>query len=131
MPRGGARLGAGRKPNPDKKKAATGFSAGGKKTKDAPENWPFGTAEPAAPAPDAGRPAEEIIPGGEPLVFLQAVIDRVDLPLATRMQAAAIAVSYKHAKPAQMGKKGAKGEAAKEAGTGKFGSTPPPLRAVK
>jgi hypothetical protein len=39
-------------------------------------------------------------------------------------------VSYKHAKPAPLGKKEAKGEAAKGAGAGKFGSAPPPVRLV-
>jgi phage terminase small subunit len=102
MPRGGARPGAGRKPNPDKRKPATGFTAGGKKTKEAPENWPFGTAEPAAaPAPKSDTPddAEPVIAGGEPLEFLQSVINDTGLKLAVRIQAAIAAAPYKHAKP--------------------------------
>jgi phage terminase small subunit len=101
MPRGGARPGAGRKPNPDTKKAATGFTAGGKKTKDAPPNWPFGTAEPpaaSAPAPEAPDDTEPVIAGGEPLEFLQSVINDTGLKLAVRMAAAIAAAPYKHPK---------------------------------
>ncbi|MCY1356954.1 hypothetical protein D9M68_176470 [compost metagenome] len=47
-----------------------------------------------------------------------------------QLRAAIAAVQYTHAKKGEGGKKDERAEAAKAAGK-KFGSTPPPLRAVK
>lgn len=47
-----------------------------------------------------------------------------------QLRAAIAAVQYTHAKKGEGGKKDERANAAKEAGK-KFGSTPPPLRAVK
>jgi hypothetical protein len=102
------------------------YSPGGRKSPEAPENWPFGTQDPPETGAAAADAEGGVIPGGEPLVFLQAVIDNTSLKLSVRMQAAAIAAPFKHAKPAPIGKKGAKNEAAKQAGGGKFASAAPP-----
>lgn len=123
-------------PNPKAKAApkpkTAGYSPTGKKSADAPPGWPFGTEDPPPPPPPPPAPvdpdAEPVIEGGEPLDFLQRVIDEKRLKLAVRMQAAALAVAYKHAKPAPMGKKEAKQEAAKK--VSRFAALPLPKLVV-
>lgn len=111
-----------------------GFSPKGVKSPDAPAGWPFGTEPPApepAPAPAVAPidpDGEPLIPGGDPLDFLQAVINETRLKLPIRMQAAALAVGFKHAKPAPIGKKEAKDANARK--VSKFAQAAPPKLVV-
>lgn len=112
--------------------APEAFSQNGVKSASAPADWPFGTLPPQAdpPAEPKAEAADEmVIPGGEPLEFLQAVINETRLKLTVRMQAAAIAAPFKHAKPAPLGKKEQRQEAAKETAS-RFKSTTAPPRLV-
>jgi hypothetical protein len=85
------------------------------KTGDAPAQWPFGTQPPQPEAPPAAADAESepVITGATPLEFLLNVVKESRLKLAVRMQAAALAAPYEHAKPAPVGKKDARNDAAK------------------
>lgn len=145
MPRGGARPGAGRPKKPEsekaqrnkpaaKKAAGAGFSPAGVKGADAPANWPFG-AQPPAPPPE-GKPDEPaddqpVISAATPLEFLLEVMKSDAVKLPVRMQAAAIAAPFLHAKPAPKGKKDEAAERAAAAGASKFGRKAPPLALVK
>lgn len=143
MPRGGARVGAGRpRKNPDAparkraapKSVATGFSeADGKKAKDAPADWPFGTVEPKAPDPaadhDDDQQEEAFDPNLMPLDYLLSVVRDTRAKPAARMQCAAIAAPYVHAKPAPLGKKEGKQQAAKTAAN-RFATPQPPKLVV-
>lgn len=106
MPRGGARPGAGRKPKP----LADGATALKKQM--------IGDAEP-------------VISGESPLEFLLNVMQSPDVKLSVRMQAAAIAAPFQHAKPAAIGKKEQRTDNAVNARS-KFAlpATPPKLAAV-
>lgn len=117
------------------KESRTGYSPNGVKNSDAPAGWPFGTQPPAPEPPPAAAPidpdGDPVIPGGAPLDFLRAVINETRLKLAVRLQAAALAAPFVHAKPAPQGKKDGKVDAAKSAGAGKFAAAAPPLKLVK
>ena len=139
MPRGGARPGAGRKAtNPKtlaKKAASKGFTtAAGKKAKDAPGSWPFGkqdAPESVPGAPPSEPPAAPVVLGKQtPLEFLLMVMNNSEESKSARMQAAAIAAPYVHAKPMPAGKKDSKADAAKAASKGKFAGGAPPLKLV-
>lgn len=126
MPRGGARPGAGRKPSKPKaepKKAAPAKAghtdAAGQKTADAPEGWPFGTQPPAPP------PKPQDLSALTPLDYLLSLVRDGEADAKVRMQAAALAAPYVHAKPAPAGKKDAqKAEAGKVAS--RFSAAAPP-----
>jgi len=151
MPRGGARPGAGRpRKNPDapakpaaKKKAAAKKAIGrgltqpnGEKSPDAPPGWPFGTQPPAPPvaAPPAVDPdsddglTDEQRAGLSPLDYLLAVMRSPQASKSARLQAAVQAAPYVHAKPAPVGKKEAKNEAARKAS--RFAPAAPPRLAA-
>jgi phage terminase small subunit len=138
MPRGGARPGAGRKPKnrgdaPGAKPAATktGHSPAGKKLPGTPAGWPFGTEEPAAPAPaPAEPPAAPEVSALSPLDYLLSVVRDVGADEKTRLQAAAIAAPFVHAKPAPIGKKEQRQEDAKKVGSKFAASAPPKLAAA-
>lgn len=122
-----------KKKRPRAPKAAKGFSESGVKAKSAPAGWPFGTqaaapAEPPAPPP-ADEPDEPKLTAETPLELLLAVVKSTGLKLTLRMQAAALAAPFVHAKPAPGGKKGAQADAAKGVAS-KFSATAPPLKLV-
>lgn len=125
-----AKAKAGEKKVTRPKSAAKGFAPTGVKSEDAPPSWPFGTEPPKATEPEQPIDAdgEPVIPGAEPLDFLQSIINETRLKLAVRMQAAALAVAYKHAKPAPIGKKEAKQDAAKK--VSRFAPAAPPKLVV-
>jgi phage terminase small subunit len=117
------------KPKPKaKKKAPAAFCQGGVQTADAPPQWPFGVKPDQPEPPPAVEPdGEPVITADTPLEFLLSVVREPRLKLAVRMQAAAIAAPFVHAKPAAVGKKEAQAAAAKEAGkTSKFAAVAPP-----
>ena len=118
MPRGGARPGAGRKPDPEKaaKRAAKKPKAG---DKPAPAggsraDWPFG--------PDAALIAEEERKKAEaladltPLDYMLQVMRDPAASVSARMQAAIQAAPYMHGKVAPAGKKTERADKAKEVG---------------
>lgn len=131
MPRGGARPGAGRKPDPNSKaarkrarraalEAAGGHAPSGQKTVAAPRGWPFGTQEPPAEV------ASEVVdPDLTPLDFALQVMRDPGQPMQTRLAAMAQALPYCHAKKGDEGKKAAK-QAAAEAVQSKFSRAAPP-----
>jgi hypothetical protein len=144
MPRGGARPGAGRKPDPNSarsrakaakaaKSEATGFTLGdGKRAADAPAAWPFGTAPVAPPAPDApAAPAPERPPEPVPedaLAYLQWVY-RNHEDERLRIQAASLALPFEKSKPLPVkGKGDTRGGPAPK--TSKFASMAPPKLAA-
>lgn len=118
---GGARPGAGRKP-----KNAVAESA---------KETPQGVRDELEPQAHGGalkRSRSESVPAGDidMLQYLQGVALGVIESTPLQVRAAIAAVQYTHAKKGEGGKKDEQAEAAKVAGR-KFGSTPPPLRAVK
>lgn len=124
-----------RKPAAKKVKASrVAHAPGGVKEPSAPERWPFGTGPASAPAPS--KPADEPDPDADPVIaadspldFLLAVVRESKLKLNLRMQAAAIAAPFVHAKPAPKGKKEEAADAAKKI-AGKFGRSAPPKLVV-
>ncbi|MCC2632172.1 MAG: hypothetical protein K0S48_58 [Ramlibacter sp.] len=157
MPRGGSRPGAGRKVDPTskrqqklatkkvkapaapKKAAGRGYTLpSGEKSPDAPEGWPFGTKPPEKPAEPPPAPAvdsddgltDEQRAGLTPLEYLLAVMRSPSASKSARMTAAVQAAPYMHAKPASVGKKEAKEQAAKKAGGRFTPKTPPRLVAA-
>jgi phage terminase small subunit len=142
MPRGGARPGAGRpRKNPEtkakapaKKAAGRGYTLpNGEKSPDAPKDWPFGTKPPEQPAEPPPAPdvdsddglTDEQRAGLTPLEYLLAVMRSPNASKSARMTAAVQAAPYMHAKPAPVGKKEAKEQAAKKGG-GRFTPKAPP-----
>lgn len=131
MPRGGARIGAGRKPKTATaeaapKRAAKAFAPEGKKTPDAPSSWPFGTA-----VVDVGPEAQ--VEKAEPLTALalfQKVYRDESEDMRTRLGAAAQALPFETARPAPTGKKEARNEAARKTGSRFAPSAPPKLVAA-
>jgi phage terminase small subunit len=111
---------------------AAGYAPGGKKAADAPAEWPFGTVDPApAAAPVAPQP---IAAPGETLTALalfQAIYRDETVEMKARLAAAREALPFEAARPAAVGKKDAKNDAAKKAAS-KFATpgAPPKLAAV-
>lgn len=118
---GGARPGAGRKPKSAAAESAKETSPG---IRDELEPQTHGGA--------LKRSRSEPVPAGDMdmLQYLQDVALGVIESSPLQVRAAIAAVQYTHAKKGEGGKKDEQAEAAKVAGR-KFGSTPPPLRAVK
>lgn len=136
MSRGGARPGAGRKPDPNsarsRAKAARdaksiALTVDGVKTAAAPASWPFGTSPPVADeaAPPAPPPAE--LDGTETPLEAMLKIMRNSADDRIRLQAAVAAAPYVHAKlmPGKVS-----GEKEKKP-SGRFAAAAPPLRVVK
>lgn len=126
MARGGARLGAGRKRSTPvveaKKREPKAFAPDGKKSADAPPEWPFGTV------PEVDPPA--IDPNAEPLTpldYLLGIVRDEGADKRLRMQAAALAAPFMHARVAPMGKKEQRQEAAKTPSRFKATTAPPRL----
>lgn len=154
MPRGGSRLNAGRKPDPNsarqKKLAARAEKAAlgrgltmpdGTKSPEAPEGWPFGTEAPAQP-PAAAQVVAEVDKdaddgltdaeraGLSPLEYLLAIMRSPEASKSARMQAAIQAAPYVHARVAPAAKKDAKKDAATKAAGGRFAAAAAPLKLV-
>jgi hypothetical protein len=119
MPRGGARPGAGRprkshsepaKAKRAVKRFAAGVAPAGEKPAEA-KDWPFGVEPPEVPATDTST---------TPLEFLLKVMRDSKEDPRLRMEAAKTAAPYVHGKVAEIGKKGLKQDAAKDAAAGKF-----------
>lgn len=139
MPRGGARPGAGRPRKtpeaktkaPAKKAAGRGYTlANGDKSPDAPKDWPFGTTPPEQPAPPTDPENDDGLTNEQranltPLEYLLAVMRSPNASKSARLSAAVQAAPYMHAKPAPVGKKEAKDQAAKKGG-GRFTPKEPP-----
>lgn len=118
---GGARPGAGRKPKNSAIESAKGSSGSVRDE-----------LEPQAHGGALKRSRSEPVPASEMdmLEYLQSVALGLIESTPLQVRAAIAAVQYTHAKKGESGKKDEQAEAAKAAGR-KFGSTPPPLRAVK
>ncbi|ENZ1760040.1 terminase small subunit [Pseudomonas aeruginosa] len=84
------------------------------------------TTEPPPADPDPYIPGEV----DDPVEFFKQVTNDLAADPKLRLDAAKAWAQFTVAKPGEKGKKDEKAEAAKQAGK-KFGSTPPPLRAVK
>lgn len=147
MPRGGYRPGAGRKPSAatlakraEKAAAqAARLAAGltdetGQKKAEAPASWPFGTKEPAAEVDQAERsdtPVETKTVFATPIEYWQYVLANPDATKSEKQSAAFSLAPYVHPKPAPLGKKAEKEEAAaKRAGEGRFARPSPPKLVV-
>lgn len=147
MGAGGARPGAGRKPDPNSARAkarsareAKALSAqltdNGVKKPAAPDSWPFGTRPPGANPPAPAAPAVEtpVAPmleeGLTALEYFQRIYRNQVLDEKTRFQAAVQALPFEIAKPGVTGKKAGKDEAAKKAVSRFAPSAPPKLAAV-
>lgn len=154
MPRGGSRQGAGRKPDPNSKRqqalAAKAARAAVKKAQDgaaapaagmtkpdgrkdlaAPPAWPFGTQEPAPPAPVAEEAddglTDEQRASLSPLDYLLTVMRSPKASSSARMTAAIQAAPYVHAKVAPAGKREAEAARQKQAAAeGRFSRRQPP-----
>lgn len=121
----------GKKPAKKKaaKPAAAAFAPDGVKSPDAPAEWPFGTQPQQAEPPADPESDEPIVNGDTPLDFLLSVVKESRLKLNVRMQAAALAAPFVHAKPAPLGKKEQRQEAAKTTSS-RFKATAAPPRLV-
>ncbi|HFX2801152.1 TPA: hypothetical protein ACID7X_002174 [Pseudomonas aeruginosa] len=118
---GGARPGAGRKP---KNSAIESAKESSGSVRD--------ELEPQAHGGTLKRSRSEPVLASkmDMLEYLQGVALGLIESTPLQVRAAIAAVQYTHAKKGEGGKKDEQAEAAKAAGR-KFGSTPPPLRAVK
>lgn len=154
MPRGGFRPGAGRKPGAsavqsvDKPKAAPRqatkptakpvarsapktkkekvYDKDGIKTKDAPDNWPFGAKPPPAARTEQAAPPKVELSELMPLDFLLEVMRDGEEDKRVRLQAATLAAPYCHPKKGESSKKDEAAAKAKAAGAGKFSRREPP-----
>jgi hypothetical protein len=129
MPRGGARPGAGRKPK--QKPAAEALAdrtltlPNGQKAPHAPADWPFGTRPPEAEAP--ASPPKRLTARE----YLSALVNDLEADAKLRLDAAKRLIEFEESKPAPLGKKETKKEAAKQAAGGKFAAAAPPLKAIQ
>jgi phage terminase small subunit len=143
MPRGGARPGAGRKPKPRapdeapaklRVRAPKAFAPKGEKAPDAPSGWPFGTGGQAADSASSPGQAPEVPAADPTLMPLDYLLQVVRNPLADdklRIQCAAIAAPFCHAKKGEAaGKKIERQGAADAAAGGKFKPATPPKLVV-
>ena len=119
MPRGGARPGAGRKASSAAKPASQDKA---KQVK------ALGAALRSEVATSAQIPGADLVLS--PLDFLLRVVSDECEDLKIRMQAAAIAAPFVHAKPGALGKKDERQGAAKKAGQGKFAAAVAPKLVV-
>lgn len=95
----------------------------------------------SAPASDAGAGFEEATEAGfdlaqamrhsDPKDFLLAVMNDFGSEAKLRVDAAKALMPFVHQRKGDAGKKQDKQDAAKQAGSGRFGTGAPPLRAVK
>ncbi|AKV07908.1 terminase [Pseudomonas fluorescens NCIMB 11764] len=95
----------------------------------------------SAPAADVGEAFEETTEAGfdlaqamrhsDPKDFLLAVMNDFGSEAKLRVDAAKALMPFVHQRKGDAGKKQDKQDAAKQAGTGRFGTGAPPLRAVK
>lgn len=118
---GGARPGAGRKPKNKAEKSANECTGGVQE---------FLEPQPPGGALKRAKSESVQIPERDMLTLLQDIALGKFEVSDLQVRAAIAAVQYTHAKKGEGGKKDERANAAKEAGK-KFGSTPPPLRAVK
>lgn len=110
--------------------AAMGFTLpNGQKAPNAPADWPFGTVPPAASATaPASHPAESAkrLTARE---YLSALVNNAEADEKLRLDAAKRLIEFEEPKPAPMGKKEARAEAAKKVGS-KFAPTAAPKLAA-
>lgn len=134
MPRGGFRVGAGRKPKPKPVEsipvaaAVKGYSARGKKDEDTPKEWPLGTVPPgsgddqADEDPATGMPVDPTL---TPLEIMQRIARNPKADIRVRLQASIGAAPYLHSKIGE-----AKPKKPKESAQSKYVAGAPPLRVV-
>lgn len=119
MPRGGARVGAGR----PKKGAAPAKKIVGRVVKrPLTVEAPHTKAE--SPSPDGAAT------GQTPLEYMLSVMNDPDADEGRKDRLAVAAAPYMHPKMGESGKKDAKAGAAKAAGRGRFAAAAPPLKLV-
>lgn len=129
MPRGGARLGAGRPKGPPGAKKAADIAALVVETMKNQAKSP--AVPPVPPPPPPKLPESLTVHYSDPLDFLTAVMNEPKVPLIARQDAAKALMPFKHAKKGETGKKEAAADTAKRAAGGKFGAaTAPPRLAV-
>ena len=126
MPRGGARVGAGRpkkgavRATPEQKMAIARAEAELKRQA-------IEAGRPAGTPPELGSPDEDL----SPLDFLKAVQNDKKNPLDLRMRAAVAAAPYVHFKPREGGIKDERKKKAQTVGAGsRFAPSAPPLALV-
>lgn len=116
---GGARPGAGRKPQP--KKTNIGVVVAKEKKR---------AAQVAPVEAPALSTKDDVTIGNvgttDPLEFLESVMRNPLAEDSLRVRAAVTVAQYRHAKKADAGKKGAKADAANKASTGRFAPAAPP-----
>jgi hypothetical protein len=138
MSRGGARPGAGRKPDPNsarsRAKAAKatnsiGLTApDGAKVAAAPDSWPFGTRPPVADPAAPPAPPPVALTGNETPLEAMLKIMRESSDDRTRLQAAVAAAPYVHGKmmPGKVA-----GDGKEKKAPSRFSAAVAPLRVVK
>lgn len=93
-----------------------------------PDSSPATAAPPPAPAPSFDL--NKALQHSDPRSFLLAAMNDVALDPKLRIDAAKALMPFEHRKLGEGGKKEERQDAAKKAGSGKFGAAPPPLRVV-
>lgn len=97
-------------------------------TKPAPSNQPDQASDEAT---EAGFDLAQALRHSDPKDFLLAVMNDFGSDAKLRVDAAKALMPFMHQRKGDAGKKQDKQDAAKQAGTGRFGTGAPPLRAVK
>lgn len=96
-------------------------------TKSAPTGKPAATTDESEP----DIVTIEIPETEDPKVFLTALMNCPKAGVKARLEAAKALLPFEHSKVGEKGQKEKRAEAAKEAGKGKYGTAPAPLRSVK
>lgn len=119
MPRGGARVGAGR-PKKGESRAKKAIAKAEKRPPTRVE------AESKVDSP----PAKGSTTKQTPLAYMLSVMNDPDAELGRKDRLAVAAAPYMHPKMGESGKKDAKADAAKAASGGRFAAAPTPLKLV-
>ena len=90
----------------------------------------WGGARPGAGRKPGPKPEPAVVPGMDPLAFLEGVMRGLIEATPLQVRAAVAAAQYRHTKRADGGKKEEAAERAKKASDGKFSVRKPPLRVV-
>ena len=112
--------------------AGTTFNKKGNKIVKAPAAQPAAeVSQTAEPDDSPGFDLSKVLSYSDPKAFLLAAMNDHETEKKLRVDAAKALMPFMHQRKGETGKKTERENAAKVAGAGRFGSSPPPLKAVK
>lgn len=88
------------------------------------------TTSTATPPPRPPFDFAALVNFSDPMAFLKAVMNEPEVDIKQRVEAAKALLPFEHQKKGEGGKKEQRQDAAKKAGTGKYGSAAPPKLAA-